>query len=36
MPRTKGSKNKPKANTTTDYEALLAEKIAAKERLPLR
>ena len=34
MPRTKGSKNKPKATIpTTDFESLIAEKAAAKENL---
>ena len=35
MPRPKGSKNKTKTKTipTTDFEALIAEKAAAKESL---
>ena len=33
MPRTKGSKNRPKTNTTQDYASQIAEKQSAKETL---
>ena len=33
MPRTKGSKNCPKSNTTKDYVSQIAEKQSAKEAL---
>ena len=33
MPRTKGSKNRPKTNTTKDYTSQIAEKQSAKEAL---
>lgn len=33
MPRTKGSKNRPKTNTTKDYTSQIAEKQSAKEEL---
>ena len=33
MPRTKGSKNRPKTNTTKDYASQIAEKQSAKEAL---
>ena len=33
MPRTKGSKNRPKTNTTQDYAFQIAEKQSAKETL---
>ena len=37
MPRTKGSKNRPKTNTTKDYASQIAEKLRRlKPRMWLR
>ena len=30
MPRTKGSKNRPKTNTTKDYDSLSSERTTAR------